>query len=130
MAQYILEKISPEVAGGVVDVDMAVRGALVSVTDEQDGAGGAEDRGGRGGRGRPPVQDGAGQGPGVSVAGEPHPAIDCVLAVEEATAQTTSQDTEGRTVQDLPLMVRKTTMTTKMKITLTKRMKNLAMASI
>ena len=76
------------------------------------------------------VQDGAGQGPGVSVAGEPHPAIDCVLAVEEATAQTTSQDTEGRTVHDLPLMVRKTMMTTKMKTTLTKRMKNLAMASI
>ena len=38
-------------AGGAVNVDMAVRGALVSVTDEQDGAGGAEDRGGHGGRG-------------------------------------------------------------------------------
>ena len=38
-------------AGGADGVDLAVRGALVSVTDEHDGADGAEDRGGRVGRG-------------------------------------------------------------------------------
>ena len=45
-------------AGARDNVDLVVRDALVSVTEEQDGAEGAEDRGGRGGRG----QGGRGRG--------------------------------------------------------------------
>ena len=126
-------------SGGADGVDLAVRGALVSVTDEHDGADGAEDRGGRGGRGGQGAFSrgrGRARARGVRGRGAAPSNRQCPGCGGSYSSAYLPRHRRAH-CPTLPSMVKKTTMKTKVnmkktkvKTILMKRLKNLGMGSM